>query len=329
MRKKLCCLALVLFALLSLSACGGPSPASEAQLREDLEHSEVFRNWGGDMERTVSNVEIKQRKTDAENKTDVVWIKASTKSEVEAGTMHFIMTYSLYNEGWLLDKVEADSLDEWLFTPLAGPSKERIDALLPKGAVRNTEEFHLDEGVYRLDYNRPEPHKYCDVSTTECLYLEFDFKGGAGWVPRTEEGGKSESWHLDGTYQLVYCQTGEIAGYIELGPMSGPVLQVTRDDGSTLTKDIAFVDGMTETEFLLSNNSQFYADYYWDGIRNARIINGDWSEIRRVAGSLFIGQDHIYKDVYRSAKFPQESLSEYAFYYELIPVSEEVLVGQG
>lgn len=309
--------------LVCLCACGGPAPASDAQLREDLEHSEVFRNWGGDMERTVSNIKVKRRQTDVEDKTDTVWISADTKSDVETGNMHFVMTYQLYNEGWLLSTVEADALDEWQFVPLAGPSRDRIDELIPEGAERNLEEFHLDEGLYQLTYNRLQEHKYCDLSITECLYFEFDFKGGMGWVPRIEAWGQNESWHLDGLYQRVSCETGEVKGYMTLGPMTGSLLQVAMDDWPARSEHITFVDGLTEAEALLAvKHDNFFYDYHNYGFRNARIVNGNWSDIRRIAGKdLFIGPDHIYYNVYHNAKFPREGLVEFVFLFELVPVS--------
>ncbi len=207
MRKKLCCLAFVLFALLSLSACGGPSPVSEAQLREDLESREasLFSYYSEQLQASVTGFDVVKRQTVAEDQEDTVWIQVSIEGPKVKGNFHYIMSYGLYNDGWKLEDVQQDREAGWRIDPLAGPEEDLIASQLPPDAEIVSSDISLDaENPYATyEYTRTETYPYCDVIYRTTLNFAFDQSADGVWrFTQSWDSGTVENWNIDGVWSI-------------------------------------------------------------------------------------------------------------------------------
>jgi hypothetical protein len=202
------CLLLAIFTIaLILTACG-QTTASESEIEKDLFESEEFSYYRDDLQVKITDMEIAKRQTTEENKTDTVWVDIEAESENITATMHFMMTYERYNEGWLLEEIVPTDESDWEFTPLNGVPDEKIWLYLPKGAEIESNTIDLDEGTQCVIYSYGEAHKYCDITYRKELSFYF---GGAyasyGMGEWTWNGDNEiemlESWKIDGTWQYV------------------------------------------------------------------------------------------------------------------------------
>ncbi len=207
MRKRWRCLALMLFALLSLTACGGPSPASEAQLREDLERSEAsrFSYYSEQLQATVTDFNVVKRQTVVEDQKDTVWVQISIEGPKVKGNFHYIMSYGLYNDGWKLEDVSQDRENGWRIDPLAGPEESLIASQLPSDAEIISSDIVLDtEYPYATyEYTRTETYPYCEVIYKTTLNFAFDNSADGVWYfTQSWDSGTVENWDIDGVWSI-------------------------------------------------------------------------------------------------------------------------------
>lgn len=92
-----------------LSGCS-KSGKSEKEIVQDLQINSFFQD-GMDVEITQYNV-IK-RQTDVDNKSDVVYINVDAENKDFRWNRSYVMTYGLYNEGWILDDITEYNFTEW------------------------------------------------------------------------------------------------------------------------------------------------------------------------------------------------------------------------
>lgn len=99
----------LLFVLsLFLSACGGPSEASEDEILSDIqENDEYFSTYGLIMD----SFEITKRQTNEADKTDYVWANIEASNDDFTYTAEYTLTYVLYNDGWVLENCSTDTYD--------------------------------------------------------------------------------------------------------------------------------------------------------------------------------------------------------------------------
>lgn len=115
----LCCLLLVG----TLTACGSKA-VNEKQITEDIKTCEELVALNVE----VTDWEIIKRQTDEENKTDLIYCKVNAKNDDYSVVRSYVMKYTLYNDGWVLDYIENyDGLDASSETvPLRGVSHEQV-----------------------------------------------------------------------------------------------------------------------------------------------------------------------------------------------------------
>lgn len=122
-RKVLFLIAAFLLAVIC-SGCGN-SVKTEGELKKDLTaHSGFFMVDGSE----VSELSIIKRLTDEDNKTDTVYVSILIDHPNATENRAYVMNYTLYNEGWILDDVEDYFGDEavWNISPKGAPSNEQI-----------------------------------------------------------------------------------------------------------------------------------------------------------------------------------------------------------
>lgn len=118
---------LLLFLLL-ISLCGcSPSAKSEKEIIVDLQES-LSSSDNTDVK--VIDYSIIKRQTDAKNKTDTIYINTTTEDDLVLWKCSYVMTYGLYNEGWVLDEIVGYDEASWTFQPLQGVSDDVIQGYI-------------------------------------------------------------------------------------------------------------------------------------------------------------------------------------------------------
>lgn len=259
MKKKLLIVILAAIAILLLVGCG-EKPASEATLKEDIYNSSNFSLFSEQLDMEITNLEVVKRQTTTEDKVDTVWVKVTAAGDTAEGEMYYVMTYHLYNDGWLLETIADDAVDSWHFEPLEGVPDEVIASYIPEGAEILENTVDLEAASHTVTYTYEESHLYCDVTYKKQLVFNF----GSGyytsgmhdpgrWGFQNEvDVGSYEDWHdIEGTWQYTDLEL------------------VSRTDTYTWVIDdfspegCAFDESCTDfTEFNVSGSCKYTSDYY-------------------------------------------------------------------
>lgn len=123
MRKKIVwILVLLFFVLIPLQGCS--TKKNEEDLMLDLRSSKAFSVPDGV---EIKNLSVIKRLTDEKNKTDKVYVQVDIENTEFSQTRAYIMDYTLYNEGWMLDSMEEYWEDDyWTVHPKKEPSVSTI-----------------------------------------------------------------------------------------------------------------------------------------------------------------------------------------------------------
>lgn len=105
--------AMSIFIVLILAGCSA-APLSESEIQNDLVNHSIF---SGTQATEITSFDIIKRQTSESDKTDIIYISASSQNETFLRDAEYIMTYGLYNDGWVLDNVEISNES---VTPLSG-----------------------------------------------------------------------------------------------------------------------------------------------------------------------------------------------------------------
>lgn len=124
MKRKIVMIIMVMIITALCVGCGN-GVKTEKELLIDLTAASSFYMAEGS---EVSELSIIKRLTDQDNKTDKVYVSITIDHEAATATQAYIMNYTCYNEGWLLDNIEGYYGDEieWRTVPKAPPTNEII-----------------------------------------------------------------------------------------------------------------------------------------------------------------------------------------------------------
>lgn len=205
-RKLFIPLALMVLTLLMLSACGGPKPASEAQLREDLEHNEasLFSYYSEQLQAPITKFDVVKRQTIAEDQKDTAWVQISIEGPEVRGTFHYIMSYGLYNDGWKLENVQQDRESGWRIEPLAEPEINLTSQLPPNAElISSSVDLEANEPYATYEYTYTETYPYCEVIYKKAVDYIFDYRAEGVWrFKQTRDTGTVENWNIDGVWSI-------------------------------------------------------------------------------------------------------------------------------
>lgn len=118
-RKKRLFFCLTVCLLLSVLSGCSPSAKNEREITEDLQGNPAFISQSVQ----IGSCEIIKRQTDPKNKSDIVYVTAYIDEDELKCTLSYVMYYSLYNEGWLLETVERNETGPWL---ISGLTKDQV-----------------------------------------------------------------------------------------------------------------------------------------------------------------------------------------------------------
>lgn len=121
------------FAALTLLLTGcGNSVANEKKIQEDLTSYADFLN----ADEKITNVEIENRQTEKDAKTDTIWCSITTEDEECSYQKDVVLIYGVHDDGgWLLDDVAISSKKEWVIAPLTGIKEENVPTSLKNESI--------------------------------------------------------------------------------------------------------------------------------------------------------------------------------------------------
>lgn len=206
--KKIIAICICATMLLLTAACFLPasttSARSKTQIQKDLiDNSDMAGVRAGYLEK-VTNFEITKRQTTPEDKIDTVWVHLEAENSDVSSQMYFIMSYGLYNDGWLLDSIVPDQTEYWSFTPLRGVDEATLQSYLPNDAMIISNNVDTVSGFQRVEYSYMESYPLCEVVYQQALIFDFGTVYYSSWAwdyTGMEDIGTYENWHIDGTWQ--------------------------------------------------------------------------------------------------------------------------------
>lgn len=284
--------------LLLLTGCSAASrTASKATLEQDLVSSEAFHYFAQKPNTTISGLEIIKRQTDADAKTDRVWVEVSLSSDMFEGKASYIMDYSLYNDGWHLENVESDDASTWSFTALRGLTEEELLQQLPAESTILDIQTDLDAGTQFVAYERTESHALCDVTFTGTFEGHFNTFNEVDWYFFTHEVVASEQWKSD--LKLVK----DDSCFYQISSKGEVTRRYSNNQGEIRTDltNVVFLKQYTATDFIVKFGSADWDKYYQKGY-TIDWGNLNWDDMRygyrldnwRPAMFLLLGWDEAY-----------------------------------
>jgi len=106
-----------------MSGCKAHSK-SERDIIVDLQNESSFQRGMGV---EITDYSIIKRQTDPDNKSDIVYINVDAENEQVKWNRSYVMTYGLYNEGWILDDVTDYEISGWKIWPTQGISDTMLN----------------------------------------------------------------------------------------------------------------------------------------------------------------------------------------------------------
>lgn len=198
------CVLCIAAVLLCLSGCT-PSVKNESEMGEDLYASAAFQYYRENAGFQIDSVEIIKRQTSPEEKVDSVWVTANVSGKDAEGTMSFLLTYELYNDGWLFESAEENDIDTWKAAPIQGLDESELQNYLPADATITSIATDIDIGQQQVQYSYVENYPLCEIVRQREMdfYFGTTYYNGFGiWqCSGATDIGASENWNIDGVWQ--------------------------------------------------------------------------------------------------------------------------------
>lgn len=210
--------------IMMLAGCG-KAVKNETEIKADLQnHTEFY----SEQDVVIQNLSIIKRQTNKKEKTDVVYVDVDVSNDAVKGQLSYVLSYNLYDEGWILDNVSRYSDGKWNFTALKGPEQGLADAVINekysdcifKNRV-DTIESNLSQLYY---YNTGRQYKYAKEIHNYEVDFKFNTENGV-WENQSIEKNSEYDWNIAGTYKPLLSDWYK--GYVvEIGEPNKNTVQV-------------------------------------------------------------------------------------------------------
>ncbi len=230
-KRKLLMIPLVLIVALFFTACSA-SEVSEKQVRTDLEATSNYT----ELNVKTTDFSVIKRQTDKETKTDLVYVSIAGENEKYTLVRNYLMTYGLYNDGWVLDSVEPyqddQNIDQTI--PLVG-CEEALAELQENGLENVSSEVYDNDGTYmnKLSYTVTTPYGYMTetVQYDDFYYFNTD---AFCWVYLDYATTViSEEWHINGRWHYEGGSASNMVDKVKLdfviNSFDGEKIDITYD----------------------------------------------------------------------------------------------------
>lgn len=119
MKKQWILIVIMILGMLVFTGCA--KTADEKQIKIDLENTQFLKE-----SETIEELIVEKRQTDKDQKEDIIWCSITTADEYVSYQKEVILTYGLYNKGWVLDDISVNAVNQWIQTPLQGIDDNNI-----------------------------------------------------------------------------------------------------------------------------------------------------------------------------------------------------------
>lgn len=223
--KKFIVLITVFTLMLCLCSCGS-TPKTEknilSDIKADTEFTEIYPEF------TPVAITIEKRQTDKKSKTDLVYATVNVKSTDESieGEIYLILSYGLYDKGWLLDSWTSDETKGISkFVPLYAVeyTEEDFRTALENACsgfniteyTINSHEFNPEDNSDTYNVSVISRHKYVTYDLNFALVKRFNTVTGRWDAPVVERLARSENWNIKGEYKAADEQDSYVIEYEE------------------------------------------------------------------------------------------------------------------
>ncbi|MBQ8002198.1 MAG: hypothetical protein IJ297_02010 [Clostridia bacterium] len=206
---KIFMVAMLVLSVINLTGCS-PSVKSANEVFNDMKTNAEFAEEYYEFE--IVDAEIEKRQTDIDSKTDIVYANIylkNTDGSIE-GCVYTIITYGLYDKGWILDTWTLnEDKGSAQFTPITGLNLTEEDILNilnnnytgeKTNIILNSNEFLLEENITEYYVSFTERHKYVTYQRETIIYTYFNKITGLWDEPIAETMNMTEEWDISGEY---------------------------------------------------------------------------------------------------------------------------------
>ncbi len=284
-----------LLVLILLCSCSStPREKSEAEILEDISNQDTYIATYG---LNITSHTVEKRQTNTEEKTDYVWVSVEAENEEFTYANSYEVRYVLYNEGWMLEDINA-SQGTYVATHPEVITKQHADACVSNNS--SYEAYHLQdrqesENEITFFYTAERYGRYVkrvyDVSVTyrfspeTSWYTDGAVENGCDYVidaiGEWKAEGEGKLGHesvslniLDVDYannQITF--TYDFKDYTVISPMDGfkEAMSFSSDEPVTATmKRIDTYDEATGQRYLLYNDGMIEYDFVICSINDLR-----------------------------------------------------------
>lgn len=211
--KKISSFILVMVFMITMIGCNSNKGVDEKQIINDIQQSEYLQKSN----MTIEDIQIEKRKTDIQNKSDTMIAWINTKRDTMESKMCFNLTYTLYNDGWLIETITHYQDGDWKFVPLKGVSQENADTKIKEYSKNITSskciehEEDLESGTSYFTYELKEKYPYATKSKTVKVNYEFNVTYDDGlytetWKDTVDTVDSKEDWNINGTWKSSFTK---------------------------------------------------------------------------------------------------------------------------
>lgn len=275
--------------------------ADESQLKEDLCNSDIFKETAIEYALALTDFKVIKRQTTPEEKIDKVWVAVDAETSSADyyykvnGHLECVMTYGLYNNGWILDEISTEGDTAWTFKPLGGYSDAIVADMLIDGGELLENTVDLDNRTQYITYRKTMVDQYCK---SEYVIQEiYIFSYGAEWRWNDRRIlDKNETWNINGVFSgIQYDKPVDV--WLKF---DGKTLQWQEAGHSgysaSLGDGLIDVSNTSIAQYALSYTPCYYVSEVQNGY-SVEFANVDWGNIQYATTGehtfIFIGKNHI------------------------------------
>ena len=164
MKRKISCM-IGIVTLFVLAGCGAKPAKSDKEILQELNTGTIQYE---SQELTIQEMKITDRRTDTDNKRDVVYVSVMAENNVVSCEMSYVAEYSLYDQGWVLENFLENNKGSWSIKPVSAPENKLLEERSHDSYIDS--DILLDEGTAFYYYEKVEDEVYC---STKYLYMNL------------------------------------------------------------------------------------------------------------------------------------------------------------
>ena len=188
----------ILMLMCFLTSCAVPEK-SENDIITDLQNHPNFYSV---QKINIEKLSIIKRQTNVDDKNDIIYVDVKASNDNITCSLSYIMQYTLYNEGWILDNVSAYNTEAWSILPLTAPSPEDAENYVKEyySYLFLEEKLDFENKSSSFLFSVEEQHKYLFQEKVISVNFGFDSES-ATWKKSTiTTSNVTGKWNIEGNW---------------------------------------------------------------------------------------------------------------------------------